>query len=117
MLHVWVDPEQITDVFHNIILNAFQAMPDGGVLSISTLSVNKDVAIKIRDSGIGIAKENLTNIFQFFYSTKKNGMGIGLSSSLEIVRNHGGSIKVDSNENMGTTFTILLPTYKPLGNP
>jgi signal transduction histidine kinase len=113
-IQVWIDPEQLTAVFHNLFLNAFQAMPDGGELYISTELQKRDVQITVRDSGIGIAEENMANIFQFFYSTKKDGMGIGLSSSAEIVRNHGGTMTVNSIEHEGTTFFIKLPLYKPL---
>ncbi len=113
-LHVWVDPEQLADVFYNLFLNAIQAMPDGGELNVSAEAQKRFIVIYVHDNGTGIAKDHLPNIFQFFYSTKKDGMGIGLSSSAEIARNHGGSLTVDSTEHEGTTFYLKLPAHKPL---
>lgn len=114
-IQIWVDPEQMTDVLYNLLLNAAQAMPNGGQLWISTEDEKSSIVIRIQDTGIGIARENLRDIFQFFYSTKKDGMGIGLSSAAEIVRNHGGDITVESLDNKGTTFTIKMPKFKPPG--
>lgn len=105
-----VDPEQMTMAFCNIIQNAFQAIePDGGELSILIEKHRSEVWIRFVDSGCGIPQEKLKEIFQFFTTTKKNGMGIGLSSSLEIVRNHGGTISVESTPGSGSTFTVKLP--------
>ena len=103
----------IFKVFLNIMLNALDAMPKGGTLSIS-ISNPKDrnfVAIDFTDTGAGIPEHVLSNIFDPFFTTKTNaqGTGLGLSVSLGIVKQHGGDIKVKSKINEGTTFTVLLP--------
>ncbi|PLY04699.1 MAG: two-component sensor histidine kinase [Desulfuromonas sp.] len=107
-----VDADQLQQVFFNMFINAGQAMPNGGTLSISTaLDDNENViCIQVADTGSGISKENLERIFDPFFSTKsQKGFGLGLSVSYGIIRNHGGRVDVQSVEGEGTCFTILLP--------
>jgi len=116
---VLADFDQIQQVLINIILNATQAMPEGGNLTITT-SVNEGikigetlkntVRIEIRDTGVGISKENLSKLFTPFFTTKERGKGVGLGLPVVhgIIERHKGKIEVDSELNVGTTFTIYL---------
>ena len=112
--HVFIDKSQIQQVLVNLILNAVQSMSGGGKLSISTLNGGGDsVTIEVRDTGKGIPPEFLPHIFDPFFSTKGvEGTGLGLSISYGIIRNHKGTIRVESTVNVGTAFTIELPAYK-----
>ncbi len=104
------DLNQLQEVFVNLFLNAYQAMPQGGKLSIKTSNFqNLYAQIKISDTGCGISPQNLKNIFMPFFSTKKDGTGLGLSVCYNIIRNHNGYIDIESQVNRGTTFTIKLP--------
>jgi len=107
-----IDESQVEQVFVNMILNAAQAMDGTGTLTVST-GVTSDgtwVYAKISDTGCGIPPEHLDKIFDPFFSTKEHqGTGLGLSVSYGIIRNHGGSIEVQSEVGSGTTFTIELP--------
>ena len=121
---LWVieaDENQINQVITNIVINAVQAMPKGGTINISARNINlKDgeipplsqgnyIKISIQDHGIGISKENLQRIFDPYFTTKKEGTGLGLTVSFYIVRNHNGYISVESELGIGTTFHIYLP--------
>jgi two-component system NtrC family sensor kinase len=113
--HVFIDGTQIQQVLVNLILNAAQAMSPGGKLSIKTLvgHAGDTVIIEVSDTGKGIPHEFLPYIFDPFFSTKGvEGTGLGMSISYGIIRNHKGSIRVESKINEGTTFTIELPAYK-----
>jgi len=104
---------QLQQVFTNLILNAVQAMPQGGTLTIST-AVYRDkdeIHVSFADTGEGIPKENLDKIFEPFFSTKRvgEGTGLGLSVSYGLIRNHGGEIKVTSEKGQGSVFTVILP--------
>lgn len=105
------DAQQIEQVLINLITNAIQAMPDGGNLTLSLASEGDQVAIKVKDDGVGIRERDLARIFDPFFTTKPEGegTGLGLSVSYGIVTRHGGSIEVDSRLGRGTTFTIMLP--------
>ena len=105
------DKDQIQQVFMNLIVNAQEAMPEGGTIYIGAeVNAGGDfVEIEISDTGIGIAPENLSKIFDPFFTSKEMGTGLGLSISMGIVENHGGQLKVESSLGEGTTFTILLP--------
>jgi PAS domain S-box-containing protein len=113
---VLADPEKIEQVVMNLCLNAIQAMPDGGVLTISIDPFpSKDSAhlsFSIADSGIGIDKCELQKIFTPFYTTKANGTGLGLAIVKKFVEYHSGYIDVSSVPNEGTTFKIFLPKLK-----
>ncbi len=108
------DESQLQQVFLNLFLNAYQAMPKGGKLTIKTSTQKEAVQITISDTGIGISKQNISKIFDPFYTTKEKtrGTGLGLSVSYGIIRNHHGKIEVQSRFGKGTTFKILLPTGK-----
>jgi len=111
------DGEQLKQVFMNIVLNAIQAMPEGGNLKIAT-SIGQEVVIRdtaefvtirFEDTGCGISQENLDDLFNPFFTTKNGGTGLGLSISRRIIEEHKGHIRVESKEGKGTIFTIGLP--------
>jgi two-component system NtrC family sensor kinase len=108
-----VDANQIQEVFMNIILNALDAMPDGGLLTISSDSIvdGRYIEIKFTDTGCGIPKENLNKLFDPFFTTKKvgEGTGLGLSVSHGIIEKHNGTIEVQSEVGKGSTFAVKLP--------
>ncbi len=111
-LPIVADPEMLGQVFLNIGLNAFDAMPDGGTLEISTaVGAGRRVEVRFRDTGTGIEAENLERVFYPFYTTKKKGTGIGLSIVYRIVvEDHGGTVRVKSPpEGPGTVFVVELP--------
>jgi signal transduction histidine kinase len=119
---VWIDREQLKQVFMNLIFNAIQAMKEGGSIFISTRVTSRNdaehsgqfVQVEIRDTGIGIPPENLDHIFDPFFTSKDEGNGLGLSISHQIVQEHGGYVTVESKVDVGTTFFINLPTGKPI---
>lgn len=108
---VLADANQLQQVFLNILLNAYQAMPDGGELKIVTHRDNDHICVVFTDSGPGISTENLKHIFEPFFTTKEvgKGTGLGLSVSYGIVEQHGGTIQVQSDGKTGTTFTVKMP--------
>jgi len=109
---VLIDPNQIEQVFMNILINASQAMENGGELNIYTGgdARGQTLFVRISDTGCGIPEKSLAKIFDPFFTTKENrGTGLGLSVSYGIIENHGGHIEVSSQEGKGTTFTIILP--------
>lgn len=110
---VFVDPNQIQQVFINMFINAGHAMPGGGTLTISTFSSRegKLACAEIMDTGHGISEEDLNHIYDPFFTTKTEGTGLGLSISYGIVENNGGKIEVKSRIDEGTTFTVMLPIY------
>ncbi|MEW6684903.1 MAG: response regulator [Candidatus Edwardsbacteria bacterium] len=106
------DDAQLQEVFINIILNAKDAMPEGGTLTLITNEQKNKIVVEIRDTGCGISEENLGKIFESFYTTKSKGTGLGLSISHSIIKGHHGKISVKSKVGQGTTFTIHLPIIK-----
>jgi two-component system NtrC family sensor kinase len=108
---VLVDPDQIQQVFVNIILNAAEAMTKGGVLTVTsaTSRTGESLVIRIADTGPGISEEVRERIFDPFYTTKEHGTGLGLSISYGIIEQHGGTISVESCPGKGSTFIIQLP--------
>jgi signal transduction histidine kinase len=102
---------QIQQVCTNLIMNAIQAMPSGGTLTISTLSEGEQVLIEVTDTGVGISHDNMKKIFTPFFTTKKDqkGVGLGLAISYGIVQRHQGKIDIISKEGEGTTFRVFLP--------
>jgi len=105
------DGDQLHQVFTNLIVNALQAMPNGGTLSVAT-DVDPDrgwCTVMVADSGVGIPAENLGQIFNPFFTTRGDGTGLGLSVSYGIVRDHGGDIDVESSVGAGTRFRVTLP--------
>jgi two-component system, NtrC family, sensor kinase len=119
---VWIDREQMKQVFMNLILNAIQAMKDGGSIVISTgVSAKSDgelvreyVQVEVRDTGIGIPPENLERIFDPFFTSKDEGSGLGLAVSHQIVQEHSGFVTVKSTVGKGTAFFVNVPIGKPV---
>ncbi len=107
-----VDTGQIQRVFSNIVKNAFDAMPNGGKLQITSEKANGLVAIDFSDSGMGMSEETLKKVWTPFFTTKAKGMGVGLSICKKIIEAHGGRIEVKSTFGKGTSFTIFLPIGK-----
>ncbi|WP_459860382.1 two-component system sensor histidine kinase NtrB [Desulfuromonas carbonis] len=106
---VQADSEQLRQAFLNLILNALQAMPDGGTLQIASRSDGETVSIEFRDSGGGIPPANLSRIFNPFFTTRSEGTGLGLAITHRIVQGHGGRIEVASQPGVGTLFTLTFP--------
>ncbi len=106
-----IDPDQIQQVFLNLILNARDAMPDGGSLDISVTQSNGNVLMRFADTGHGIDAEVRDKVFDPFFSTKgpTKGTGLGLSICYSIIKDHGGTIEIDSEKDKGTRFTIKMP--------
>lgn len=106
------DKTQMTQVFINLFENAISAVSDNGVISIDAAErKEKQVEIKFADNGAGISPDNLKRIFNLYFTTKTKGSGIGLSIVQKIISEHNGLISVQSEQNHGTVFTILLPKY------
>jgi two-component system sensor histidine kinase PilS (NtrC family) len=129
-LSVRADPDQLRQVLWNLVINAAHAMPEGGVLEVSGARIAGEapqegsqesrkegedevkvdlVEIVVADGGVGIAAEELTRIFDPFYTTKREGSGLGLATVHGIVAKHGGSIRVESKVGCGTTIRVRLP--------
>jgi signal transduction histidine kinase len=104
-----VDPELIKTCIFNIILNAFQAMPDGGEIKVETKTINNKIQIIVRDTGIGVSKEKIPHLFEPFYSTKSNGLGLGLAITKGVIEKHRGKVDFKSEEGKGSIMTITLP--------
>lgn len=126
---VLIDENQISQVIQNMITNADQAMPGGGVVTISMqnkqiskkdalpLKEGRYVEISITDTGEGIKEKNIARVFDPYFSTKKGGSGLGLASAYSIIKNHDGFITVDSIPATGSTFHIYLPVSEELPSP
>ena len=106
---VFVDNRQISQVLVNLVTNACQAMPEGGKLSISAIAKQDKVHVSFTDTGSGISKENMKNLFEPLFTTKARGIGLGLAVSKNLVEANGGSIEVESEEGKGSIFTVILP--------
>jgi len=104
-----VDEESMRRALLNLMVNAFQAMPEGGNLTVSLIKNDPTVLISISDTGEGIDKKNIEKIFSPFFTTKQKGNGLGLSEAHKIIQAHYGTLEVRSNKGKGTTFTIILP--------
>jgi two-component system NtrC family sensor kinase len=110
---VLLDANQVQQVLINIILNSADAMPAGGILTITTQAAPGDAYVQVQfaDTGLGIPEKDLHRIFDPFFTTKgdKRGTGLGLAVSYGIIERHRGQIEVQSEEGKGTTFTVKLP--------
>jgi two-component system sensor histidine kinase HydH len=108
---VFIDPDRVNQVFLNLYLNAIESMKNGGSLHVSLLNSEKKdgIEIRVRDTGTGIGEDDLTHIFDPYFTTKASGTGLGLAIVHNIIEVHNGEIKVDSILGQGTTITILLP--------
>jgi PAS domain S-box-containing protein len=107
-----IDATQMQQVLVNLIKNAAQSMTTGGTLTLQTGENNDSVWISVTDTGGGIPQEQITRIFEPFYTTKKKGSGLGLMIVQRIVRAHNGRIELESNVGKGTTFRIWLPLHE-----
>lgn len=104
-------PQQLSQVFINLLLNAAQAITEKGEIKIKTWERDKEIWISVSDTGVGISPDNMVKIFEPFFTTKEvgKGTGLGLSISYEIVQRHGGDISFESEEGKGTTFIVRIP--------
>lgn len=103
------DGEQLKTCLSNLMINAVQAMPDGGSLSLAMRNEAEYLIIECADTGVGISEEAMGQIFEPYYSTKDTGIGLGLPLTKKIIEEHGGRIAVESRPGEGTTFTVSLP--------
>ena len=109
------DPDQLRRIFQNITLNGAQAMPDGGELTVSTRKNGNFVEAAFTDTGVGIPAKNMEKLFTPLFTTKAQGVGLGLSICKNIVELHNGRIEVKSKVGKGTTFTVKLPIHQTKG--
>jgi signal transduction histidine kinase len=109
MAAVSVDAEQIKQVLLNLVLNAVQAMPAGGQITLRSRQGSGSVLLEVADQGVGIPTENLERIFDPFFTTRAGGTGLGLSIAYQIINRHGGHLAVRNNPDRGVTFTVVLP--------
>src|SRR6185369_6350049 len=117
-----VDSQQVNQAFNNIVLNALQAMPDGGTLAVRVDSLTLDennryslqpgpyVKIVFEDSGCGIGKDDLVRVYDPYFTTRDGGTGLGLSTTHSIISKHGGHIDITSEVGQGTIVTVMLPS-------
>ena len=110
---VEVDTDQMTQVFGNLLINALQAMPDGGVVHVTCANVEADdemtVRVTVRDEGPGIDPDAMERLFEPYFTTKSEGSGLGLATAYSIVRRHGGTLTAESTPGEGAAFHVSLP--------
>ncbi|NYE58734.1 transporter substrate-binding domain-containing protein [Carboxydothermus ferrireducens] len=111
---VYADPMQLRHVFMNLLLNAIDAIQGKGEIKIKAAEYGDKIKIEVQDTGVGIPPQYLNQIFNLFFTSKKDGNGIGLAICQKLIQENGGSILVDSTPGAGTTFTIFLPKGVPL---
>lgn len=109
---IWADGEYLVRAFSNLIINARQAMPEGGNLTIKATELVGGVQLEFIDTGVGMDQDTRENVFNPFFTTKDSGTGLGLALTLKIIQEHGGDIDVTSILGSGTTFTLTLPGMK-----
>ena len=109
---VSVDPEQIKQVLLNLVINAIQATPNGGQISLRANREGDWIRAEVEDEGVGIPSEDLERIFDPFFTTRSNGTGLGLSIAYRIVNQHGGHIAAVRNLRRGMTFSVTLPVFE-----
>jgi signal transduction histidine kinase len=112
-----IDSEKLTQAFINIMKNGMQAMERGGILRIETHPFRDRVEVVISDSGSGIPPEQMEKIFNYYYTTKEKGVGLGLPIAHRIIEAHGGQLKVESKVGAGTKVTITLPIHPSIPSP
>ncbi|WCN39446.1 PAS domain-containing sensor histidine kinase [Aneurinibacillus uraniidurans] len=116
--HIECDENQIKQVFVNMLQNAVESMPEGGLIMVTAARLGTDrVMIRFIDEGCGIAKERIPHLGEPFYSNKEKGTGLGLMISYKIIENHKGTIKVESRVGKGSVFTIILPLSQCVEKP
>jgi signal transduction histidine kinase len=104
-----IDPEALKLCLLNLIYNAFQAMEQGGLMTLALIKLDNVCQISVTDTGIGIDPNHLQQLFSPFFTTKQKGTGLGLVEAQKIVQAHGGQIDVRSQLGRGSTFTLILP--------
>lgn len=104
-----IDAELLKQALINILQNAFDATEQNGTIKVECYKENTNAIIIISDTGKGISEINLKKIFDLYFTTKKDGNGLGLSITQKIISQHNGSIELSSKENIGTSFKIILP--------
>jgi signal transduction histidine kinase len=109
---VYADPRQMVQVLGNLTVNACQAMPTGGKLTITAYRQEQMVAIAVKDNGVGIPPENMSKLFEPLFTTKLKGIGLGLAVSQKLAEANGGRIEVESEPGQGSTFSVYLPAYR-----
>lgn len=113
-MQIKADSNQIRQVIWNLTRNALQAMPDGGVLTLSVRELEQDeLVIAVKDTGVGMREVDMERMFEPFNSSRQGGTGLGLAIVYQIVSDHNGQISVESKPNQGTTFTVRLPKNAP----
>lgn len=115
-LTIKADPQRLKQVIFNLVDNAVDAMDKGGRLTIKTSKQKGYVILDIKDTGVGIDRKELENLFRLFYTTKEKGSGLGLAVSKNIIDDHGGYINVDSQPGEGTIFSVHIPALNIHGN-
>jgi two-component system, NtrC family, sensor histidine kinase HydH len=106
---IQADQDKLNQVFLNLLLNSIQAMEHGGRLDIYVADDGRNITLKVKDTGCGVAKENLSRVFDPYFTTKPDGTGLGLAMSVKIIEEHGGTISFQSDCDSGTTVTVILP--------
>jgi signal transduction histidine kinase len=104
-----MDEERLTQAFINIMKNGMQAMEKGGILRIETRFLKDHVKVVISDSGAGIPPDQMEKIFNYYFTTKEKGVGLGLPIAHRIIEAHGGQLEVESQARVGTKVMITLP--------
>ena len=104
-----IDSKQISRVVLNLVTNAYQAMPDGGELTIKAQANKDTIHLSIADTGCGISRENMRKLFEPLFTNKTRGIGLSLAVSKNLVEINGGIIEAESEQGKGSTFTIILP--------
>ena len=106
---LWLDENQLRRVLINLIRNAIESMPGGGIITLSTINENQWVRVEIADTGVGITDDDVDKLFDAFFTSKSTSSGLGLTISAQIINNHGGTIEVQKRKPKGAIFTIKLP--------
>jgi signal transduction histidine kinase len=107
-----MDSGHLKQILTNLITNAYQAMGDGGVLSLRASTVDERVQLDVSDTGEGIPPENMKKIFEPLFTTKSRGIGLGLAICQKLIKANQGDISVTSEEGAGSTFRITMPIYQ-----
>jgi len=108
-LTVYADPGQMRTVLGNLVANAYQAMPEGGTLTVRAQESGDEIALSVTDTGCGISEGHMDRLFEPLFTTKARGIGLGLAISGNLIEANGGRIEVTSQEGEGSTFTMVLP--------
>jgi signal transduction histidine kinase len=105
------DAEQIKQVLLNLLLNSVQAMPDGGSVTIAACLQNREIVVRVSDTGRGILPSDVDFIYDPFFTTKATGTGLGLPTAYQIIQQHGGELKMEKSDSSGTSFEFTLPAH------